>query len=250
MRPPVVDHPRAQHHRVADDHRRRGHGVGPAAILFAQRGLQVGLTAGAEVCAAFAGRGVESDQPGVQRADEDALAARLARRCGTIRPVHDPAVGNLGVMRFRIYPGIEAPAFRPGFRIDGEHPVEGGREIQGAADQDRRGLKRVFVGRGVAFPGLAGAEYPDRGQSPDIFRPDLRRRREFRATGIIRVVGPADLGQVRLRGGGRRHLVVPAVGQQPGSAQGEGAQHHRRDQRERQNLEGLQHANLISRPWI
>ena len=212
VRFPVVDHAGAEYDRIVNNYRRRSDGVSNPPVLVAQRGFEVGFAVTGKVLAAFAGGRVQRDQPCVQRADKDPFPAGLSRWCSLVGPVDNPPVGNFAVICIGINLCIKSPAFSAALCINGEYAVKGSGKVQSVAGQHRCRLETVLVTRAEALSGFTGAESPDRRQPFEIVAVHLARSRKARASLVISIPGPANVGQPGLGGGRTGQFPAPVIG--------------------------------------
>ena len=187
---PVVADRRAGDHQIARDRGRRGDrvlaGLGRPDVL-----AEVDRAAAAEVGAGLPGHAVEGDQPAVERADEDPKRARGRPVGGGIAPGADAARGRLGIAAAAVDPGVVAPELAPARRVEGDHLVGRGREVEPALDQDRRRLEGELVPGREALAELAGPIGPGDLELADVAPVDLGQRRIARAARIAAVDAPA-----------------------------------------------------------
>src|SRR6185437_16734164 len=166
--------------------------------MLADSNRRAHLAAVAELLAAFAGFGIDLDDPGIERAFDDARRTVLRGdrvRDGVIgdapagRGVGNALVGHLW---------IETPALLAGRRIQRHDDVLGCTHIEGVADLERRILGAVGI-LGVLHRHVAGVNIPDAGQRTDIVAIDLLQRR-IASRAIAAAIGrPVGAGLYRRR---------------------------------------------------
>ena len=187
---PVVADRRPGDHQIARDRGRRRDrvlaGVGEADVHG-----EVDRAVVAEIRARPPGAAVERDQPAIQRTDEDPMRAGRIRCGAGIPPAAHAARGRLGVAAAAIDPGIMTPDLLARRRIERDHGVERGRQVEPALRQDRRRLERHLVLRREALARLAGAIGPGDLQLADIATVDLSKRSIAGAAGIAAIAAPA-----------------------------------------------------------
>ncbi|MCW0414726.1 hypothetical protein NB689_000480 [Xanthomonas sacchari] len=191
--PAAVADRAADHQHVAGHHRRRGHRiVGPGiagVVVHIDAGMQVDHAVLAEPGAGLAVGGIQRDQPRIQSAVHDALAARARRRLGVAPETH-PARGRVAVVLVARDLGIEPPQFAAARRIQREGDAGPGGEVHASTQHQRIGLEAAPFRIGQARAEFAGAERPGDAQPADVVRGDLGQRRVLRAAGRTGVAGP------------------------------------------------------------
>ncbi len=151
---------------------------------------QIDVAAFAEIGARRARRGIERDQAGVDRRDEDALAAAVALRAIRIDPQADAAIDEAVGRRTQIGTGIEAPDRLAGLRIERDDSGKRRGQVHHAVDDDGRGLERAPRTSVLAVRNIAGVVFPRDLEPCDIAFVDLRQRRISLAAGIAAVMRP------------------------------------------------------------
>ena len=203
------------YHGIAVDGRRGGHQV-RARIANAHTARQIDLAAIAEVVARATGFGIERQQACVQRAGEHPPPARTGLPGLAALPDTDAAGTDFGVAPGAIDARIEAPARAPGLRIECDHDVRAGLEIQETEGEHRGGFEGELAGARQPRAQLGGAIGPGDRQPGDIGAVDLIEAREALAKRITAVVAPvAGIRRLRERGAHRgdtqrRHDAQPA----------------------------------------
>ncbi|MCW0461971.1 hypothetical protein NB717_003039 [Xanthomonas sacchari] len=191
--PAVVADRAADHQHVAGHHRRRGHRiVGPGiagVVVHIDAGMQVDRAVLAEPGAGLAVGGIQRDQPRIQSAVHDALAARARRRL-CVAPETHPARGRVAVVLVARDLGIERPQFAAARRIQGEGDAGPGGEVHAPTQHQRIGLEAAPFRIGQARAEFAGAERPGDTQPADVVRGDLGQRRVLPAAGRAGITGP------------------------------------------------------------
>src|SRR4029450_2101537 len=120
-------------------------------------------------------------------------------RRATVEPGRDSARGDFGVAAREVDARVIAPALGPGRRVEGDDAVEGGAQVEGAVDQDRRRLEgRLARGRPFDLR-LAGVKGPGGFEMLDVLAVDPRGRREARPPRNTAANGPPH----------RRWLLAP-----------------------------------------
>ncbi len=165
-----------------------------ALVHLAQPCLQVDLSAAPETWAGPPGRGIQRDQPRVERGGKDAFGA--GPRCAGhaiigYAPAHqaiDPGQIRLGIM---------PPQLPPDFRVQRDNVIIARAQEQAVADLDRVDLKGCAL---FAVAHLAGAIGPGRLEVADIGRADLFQRGIARSASVVAIGDPVTIGRT---GGGR-----------------------------------------------
>ncbi len=93
---------------------------------------------------------------------------------------------------------IESPALHPGFRVERDHYVRRGLEIEEAECQHRRRLEGQFVRARETRTVLPGPISPCNGEVRDVLAVDLVEAREALAKRVAAVIAPVA-GVWRLR---------------------------------------------------
>src|SRR5580704_16071344 len=93
--------------------------------------------------------------------------------------------------------GIESPALHPGFRVERDHDVRRGLEIEKAECQHGRRLEGQFVGASETRTVLPGLISPCNGEVRDVLAVDLVEAREVLAERVAAVIAPvAGVGRL------------------------------------------------------
>jgi hypothetical protein len=146
-------------HGIAVDGRRGGHQV-RARIANAHTAGQIDLAALAEVRARATGFSIECQQACVQRAGEHPPPARTGLSGIGALPDTHAAGAHLGVTPRAIDARIEAPARPSGLRIECDHNVRTGLEVQKTEREHRGGFEGQLAGARQPRAQLSGAIGP------------------------------------------------------------------------------------------
>src|SRR6266571_5368031 len=180
----IVADGRTDDYQVADDRRRRGNFI-VASVDQSNVVRQINLSAFSEIIAQSASRRVESYETRIDRGDVNAPLSRPA-----IRPARNSTTGDFRVTRHQIDFRVVAPALGSLLRIEGNHAIEGGAQVEYAVYDDRCGFE-CGVAHGPAFYASgSGPISPSDFQVLDVVAVDLRKRRVARASWIAPIGRP------------------------------------------------------------
>ena len=137
----VVADRRADDYNIPVDRGRRGDEIGRA-VADAQAVSEVDLPVGAEILAGLPCGGIQRQQPGIQRTGQNTSRARTCMSAVGVFPNTHAARARFGVLARSIDVGIESPALHARLRVERDHDVRRGLEIEEAECQHRRRLER------------------------------------------------------------------------------------------------------------
>ena len=155
----------------------------PAPHRFAQVGLliarnipQIYLSRRAKVWTRHPCRGIERNQPGIERRFEDAALAYFARCERWIKPRCRASIDEtVTIFEALVDLGIVGPELLSCRRIKRDDPVEGRGEIKSSVDKNRRGLKTAPLSPIMTVGDVSGMEDPRDLKLRHIFPVDLRK---------------------------------------------------------------------------
>ena len=121
--------------------------------LLSDAGIEIHLPGVAEVRAARTGPGIEGEQARVVGGGENTAPAGISGGAIRIEPgCHTAADELIRVVTAEIEAGIEFPALRSRFGIEGEDPVEGSAGEESAVHQERSELECTLVSSNFPLP--------------------------------------------------------------------------------------------------
>ena len=157
-------------HEILENDRRRSDSANPVWKFVGDAGPKINRPAIAEICHRFAAAGIQSKQPAVQRAHENAaLPSRT--------PIGYAAVNKKVVGPVFVEFGIETPKFFASLRLQRHGPPERSRQIEQSVYHQRRAFESGADGHGAAITDLSGVIRPGYFQLGDVLLVDLLQRR-------------------------------------------------------------------------
>ena len=172
----------------------------------------------AEIQAGLSGARIQCDQAGIEGAAEDAFAAMFS--LVSPLPVGDAATGR-GVDAGQVHLRVVHPALLPGFRVQGDNPVERSAQEHGVVDHQGGGLERRGAVSFSAGRNVSGVIGPGDFKAVDVIRSDLVKRCKALRCGTAAdcrpvcyraaVVNPVTAARYQGKYGAARHREMESV---------------------------------------